>query len=83
MKCVNAGHAMSLEVRSTEQSLFIVCNTDTARESAAEAQEKWQQRNTVDVSSQELKSRKQCITWRNAVYIDTDLTVFKRNFSRT
>lgn len=48
MKCVKAGHAMSLEVRSTEQSLSIVRETDAARESAAEAQEKWQQRNAVE-----------------------------------
>ena len=48
MKYVKAGHAMSLEVRSTEHSLSIVCNTDTAREFAAEAQEKWQQRNAAE-----------------------------------
>lgn len=48
MKCVKAGHTMSLEVRSTEQSLSIVCNTDAARESTVEAEEKWQQRNTVE-----------------------------------
>lgn len=31
-----AGHAMSLEVRSTEQPLSFVHDTDTIRESAAE-----------------------------------------------
>lgn len=45
---MEAGHAMSLEVRSTERSLSIVSNTDSARLSAAEAQENWQQRNAVE-----------------------------------
>jgi len=39
---------MLLEVGSTERSLSIVRNTGTARESAAEGQGKWQQRNAVE-----------------------------------
>lgn len=40
MKCVKSDHAMSLEVRNTEQSLSIVRSTDAGKESAAEPQEK-------------------------------------------
>lgn len=74
---------MSLEVRSTERSLSIVSNTDSARLPAAEAQENWQQRNAVENQSTNKteKFKRQCITWRNVDHVDVALTMLQKCFS--
>lgn len=74
---------MSFEVRSTERSLSIVPNTVSARLSAAEAQENWQQRNAVESQPTDKteKFRRQCITWRNVDQVDVARTVLQKYFS--
>lgn len=70
----------ALEVRSTEQSLSIVHNTDAARKSAAEAQEKWQQRIVVEYQPTD-KRQKNLRGSASPVIVDVALTMFKKSFS--
>lgn len=80
MKCAKAGRAMSLEVGSTERSLSIVCDTDAAREFAAEAEEKRQQGNAAEYQSTGRKMweavhhlEKCCLYWHSCDTIYKEL----------